>query len=142
MISIFVPGLPVAQPRAKAVAFGGRARVYNPGTANEWKACVIHAFKSEAGAFKEGVPVRLVMHFHLPRPNGHFGSGKNSEKLKPSAPSHHTKKPDADNLAKAVMDALTAAGVWVDDSQVAVSMTVKLYADGPTGCRIMLEEMK
>ena len=100
MISIFVHGLPVAQPRAKAVAFGGRARVYNPGTANEWKACVIHAFHGLAGSFKEGVPVRLVM------------------------------------------DSLTAAGVWVDDSQVAVSMTVKRYADGPTGCRIMLEEMK
>ena len=30
----------------------------------------------------------------------------------------HTQKPDADNVAKAVMDGLTAAGVWPDDAVV------------------------
>ena len=30
----------------------------------------------------------------------------------------HTQKPDGDNVAKAVMDGLTAAGVWPDDAVV------------------------
>jgi Holliday junction resolvase RusA-like endonuclease len=40
----------------------------------------------------------------------------------------HTQKPDADNVAKAVMDGLTAAGVWPDDA-VVWSLTIsKVWA--------------
>jgi hypothetical protein len=40
----------------------------------------------------------------------------------------HTQKPDGDNVAKAVMDGLTAAGVWPDDA-VVWSLTIsKVWA--------------
>ena len=37
------------------------------------------------------------------------------------------KKPDLDNMAKAVMDALTAMGMWGDDKQVVVVNMLKRY---------------
>ena len=140
-IYVWVPGLPVAQPRARAVSFRGHARVYNPGTANEWKACVIHALRGNFGTFPADVPIRCDLTFYLPRPKSHFGSGKNAQQLKPSAPTRPTGKPDRDNLDKAVCDAITAAGVWVDDSQVTSGTIRKRYClEGQTGCQIYITE--
>lgn len=141
-LTIFVHGLPVAQPRPRAVAIKGKARMYSPGTSNEWKACVIHALRGNAGLFPAGVPLRCDLTFYLPRPNGHFGSGKNLHTIKPSAPKRPTGKPDRDNLDKAVCDAITAAGVWRDDSQVTDGRIRKRYAWGSigTGCNITITE--
>ena len=143
-INIFVAGLPVAQPRPRAVSFGGRARLYNPGTSNEWKACVIRELKRYAGTFPAGVPLRCDLTFYLPRPAGHYGSGKNAGLIKASAPARPTGKPDRDNLDKAVCDAITAAGVWHDDSQVTDGRIRKRYirsnVDGATGCTITITE--
>ena len=140
-IEVWVPGLPVAQPRARAVSFRGHARMYNPGTANEWKACVIHALRQYFGTFPADVPIRCDLTFYLPRPKSHFGSGKNAQMLKKSAPTRPTGKPDRDNLDKAVCDAITAAGVWVDDSQVTSGTIRKRYClEGQTGCQIYITE--
>jgi Holliday junction resolvase RusA-like endonuclease len=139
-VELFVYGLPVAQPRPRAVSFRGRARMYNPGTSNEWKACVIHEIKEHAGTFPAGTPVRCEFRFFLPRPKGHFGSGKNATTLRGSAPTHPTGKPDLDNLDKAVCDAITAAGVWRDDSQVTSSRVCKRYATTSSGCHIIIME--
>ena len=144
-LTIFVPGLPVAQPRPRAVSFGGKARMYSPGTSNEWKACVIHALRAvvkEGGSFPEGVPLRCDLTFYLPRPKGHFGSGKNAGVLKASAPTRPTGKPDRDNLDKAVCDAITASGLWDDDSQVTDGRIRKRYVDRDraTGCNITITE--
>jgi Holliday junction resolvase RusA-like endonuclease len=120
--------------------------MYNPGTSNEWKACVIHALRpivQQSGAFQAGVPLRCDVTFYLPRPKGHFGSGKNADQLKASAPTRPTGKPDRDNLDKAVCDAITAAGVWADDSQVTDGRIRKRYVGFPmfaTGCEIRIAE--
>ena len=48
--------------------------------------------------------------------------------VKPGAPSNHCVKPDLDNLAKAVLDALTASGCfWNDDGQVSRLLLDKTY---------------
>lgn len=142
-LTIFVPGLPVAQPRPRAVSIKGKARMYDPGTSNEWKVCVILAAKGNAGLFPAGTPVRCDLTFYLPRPMGHFGSGKNAGVLKVSAPTRPTGKPDKENLEKAVLDAITAACVWSDDSQVTDGRIRKRYVCFPTfatGCEIRITE--
>ena len=64
-------------------------------------------------------PIWMSLHFVFTRPAGHFGTGRNSGKLKPSAPMWPTSRAigDRTNLLKSVEDALTGI-VWHDDSQV------------------------
>ena len=127
---IFVPGDPVAQPRPRAVSMGGKARMYNPKTAKAWKQKIGLAVLAElAGVpmFEGALVVDCV--FYMARPKSHFGTGRNAEKLKSSAPKHCTKKPDLDNLVKAVFDSLTDHKVWKDDSYVTGSYVGKRWAD-------------
>jgi len=130
-ILFYVPGLPKGQPRARAVAFAGRARVYDPGTANAWKACIIEACqKAMFDAMMQAPllgPIELRIDLYFPRPKSHYLRGK----LRSGLPIHVTKKPDADNVCKAAQDALTAAGIWADDAQIARLYVSKSYGTEP-----------
>ncbi len=86
-------------------------------------------------------PLSVCLFFAFPRPKSHF---KKDGSLTSSAPLYHTKKPDADNIAKAVLDALTDAGLWEDDSQIVSLITVKGYApDNQTaGCVVTIDNAK
>lgn len=75
-------------------------------------------------------PVLLAVLFYLPRPQGHYGTGRNARVLKASAPSFPAVKPDVDKLLRSTLDALGEAGCWRDDSRVVDVHAVKLYADG------------
>ena len=119
----------------------GHARVYTPPTASIWKAQIVICYEAAGGPAPLTGPVRVQLYFQMPRPKGHFGTGRNRERLKDSAPTHHTKKPDLDNLAKAVLDALKGHA-WVDDSQVCVLEKRKQYAAGPIGCAITIEPIE
>jgi len=74
--------------------------------------------------------VILTIKFVLPRPNAHFGTGKNAGILKASAPTKHIKKPDEDNLVKLVKDALNKT-YWKDDAQVWKGNYTKVYGKTP-----------
>lgn len=128
--SVFVHGEPKAQPRVRAFARNGRAGVYDPGTAEGWKSLIAAEVKDLAGRCITQA-VDLHLEFYFPRPKSHFGSGRNSNRLKTSAPSLHVKKPDLDNLEKAVKDALSeksGIGLWKDDCQVVRVVKSKHYA--------------
>ena len=71
-------------------------------------------------------PVQLEITFYRPRPKGHFGTGRNAERLKDSAPRLPTPKPDTVKLTRAVEDALTGI-IWRDDSQVCRHVLEKRY---------------
>jgi Holliday junction resolvase RusA-like endonuclease len=62
-------------------------------------------------------PIRFAVTFYFSRPKSHFGSGKNSILLKPSAPTRHTQTPDCDKLVRCLADALTGV-VLADDNQI------------------------
>jgi Holliday junction resolvase RusA-like endonuclease len=66
-----------------------------------------------------------------------FSTPKNIRKQDLYIP--HTVKPDADNLLKAVMDAMTAASVWTDDAIVYSSCSEKWYTSGKNGAKIKVE---
>lgn len=67
--------------------------------------------------------------FYMPRPKSHFNT---RGQLKPSAPTLHTNKGDADKLLRACGDALTKI-CYDDDALIAAAASTKLYCgnDGP-----------
>ena len=143
MISFYVHGIPKGQPRPKAFSRGGRAGVYDPATAEGWKAQVAMAAKDHRPEAPITGPLGLELHFSFPRPKGHYRSGKKAHELKPNAPWLHISKPDFDNLEKAVADAMTQLGFWMDDSQICQSLTTKTYtvSGKPPGCEVKLTKL-
>ena len=128
MLNETILGKPKAQPRVKAYSRGGKAGVYTPSTADEWRRTVKaglarHASKKLAGAFE------VELDFFLDRPRSHFRTGKYSHILKSDVPKYHTKKPDVDNFAKLILDVLSKIEYWEDDSQVVSLRVTKQYAD-------------
>ena len=134
ILQFVVIGQPKAQPRVKAFRRGNRAGVYDPGTADGWKLAVGAACRANWNRVQFLGPLRLVLGFFMPRPKAHF---TRSGDIKPNAPTWHESKPDLDNLAKAVMDALTQLQVWRDDSQVVQLEIGKAYGHR-AGCLVIL----
>jgi Holliday junction resolvase RusA-like endonuclease len=127
LYQLFVKGIPKAQPRPRMTVKG---HVYNPDSADAWKEEIKAAFLSCRKPTITG-PVRLTVRFSLPLPKG--------MKIANNVPVPHTKKPDTDNLLKAVMDSLTAVGVWKDDAQVFETLAGKYYTGRNTGAQIIIE---
>lgn len=128
ILQFYVVGQPKAQPRVKAFRRGNHAGVYDPGTADNWKLLVGCAARASWNRVRFEGPLRLVIGFFMPRPKSHLNRHGD---VKPTAPAWHESKPDSDNLAKAVMDAMTALGVWRDDSQVVQLEVSKAYGSHP-----------
>jgi Holliday junction resolvase RusA-like endonuclease len=108
------------------------ARVFEAGTAEEWKSLIAAAAKPHTPPTPILGPVSVDLTFFFPRPKSHFLAGKNAAFLRDDAPKWHTAKPDRDNLEKAVLDALTQlGGFWRDDSQVCDGRVMKHYGRQP-----------
>ena len=88
-------------------------------------------------------PVNLNLTFRLVRPKAHYRTGKHHAELRPDAPTFSPKKPDLDKLCRAILDALTTAQVWRDDSQVATLHARKVYANDnrPPGVDIVVQPL-
>lgn len=64
-------------------------------------------------------PLVADMVFTMPRPKGHYGTGRNAGVLKPRyVHAVPDRVPDLSKLARSTEDALTDAGVWADDARV------------------------
>ena len=127
-------GDPKGQPRPRAFSRGGITRMYDPGTAEGWKGQIAaEAMPHKPAAQLEG-PLHVTLLFRFARPKSHWSK----KGLKPTAPEYHTSKPDADNLAKAVLDCITQLGFWRDDAQVAALDVRKKYANAEPFCEITI----
>jgi Holliday junction resolvase RusA-like endonuclease len=81
-------------------------------------------------------PIRIELDFFLPRPKAHL-TKHGTPKAK--SPVWHCKKPDLDNLIKAVTDAITdTQRVWLDDSQIWIIKASKTYALQAVGCAVRI----
>jgi Holliday junction resolvase RusA-like endonuclease len=123
--SIFIEGEPKAQPRPRKGKYGN---FYNPPTADAWKQTVQAAFLVQGR--KPMIQGRAIMNIHF---FFHRSIGLN-DKIIPK-----TTKPDADNLWKLVMDALTAIGIWKDDCLVDTNSIERFWTPGKSGAHIWIE---
>lgn len=143
-ISFFAQGEPKGQPRPRAFAkkMGAKfvARVYDARTAEGWKSLVAEAARAHLPQSPITEPISLLLSFVMPRPKKHYRTGKRSSELRDDAPTWHVGTPDSDNLAKAVMDALSQIGMWKDDGQVCRCYIDKAYGTN-TGVRISLDTL-
>jgi Holliday junction resolvase RusA-like endonuclease len=135
-IDFFVSGVPKAQPRVKAFVRGGHAGVYTPDSAESWKQAVRQQAAANAPESLVTAPIRVELDFFLPRPKSHH---KRDGSLKADQPIWHCKKPDLDNLIKAVTDAITdTQRIWLDDSQICEISATKTYALYQSGCSVSI----
>lgn len=135
-IEFKVEGEAKAQPRVKARIVETKTKdfvhIYTPNTANDWKKLVKDAALAAIGGTPLDGAVTVQLTFVFGRPKAHYGTGRNSDKLKSWAPSLHVQKPDVDNLAKAVLDALVDCKAMGDDARV-ISLNISKFWANDTG---------
>ena len=123
MIELTIPGEVIAKGRPKFTSRGGYARAYTPKKTKDYEALVkYYALQLKQEPLTEAIEVAISVHRVPPKS---WSKKKQKEALdgviKPVT------KPDADNLAKSVLDALNGV-LFKDDNQI-VSLTVKkVYA--------------
>lgn len=98
-------------------------------------AAALAAVAGDAGFFPITAPVAVTVTFWFPRPKTHHVAGDPSRPLRPDAPTWCASRVDIDKALRATNDAITIAGVWKDDVQVAhVSATKRYATDRGTDC--------
>lgn len=147
MISFWVPGIP--QPGGSKRGFvnrnTGRVAIVEDAKRNkDWRAVVaLAAREAHQGAPMQG-PLSLRVKFYLPRPKGHYRTGKNAHQVRDSAPYFPTTKPDTTKLLRSTEDSLSGI-LWGDDAQVVKQHAEKHYTGdeaGQPGAWIELKEAK
>lgn len=141
-IIITIYGTPQPAGSKRGFYRGGKVIVTDDNAKSRpWKNLVTDACRQVYdGPLLEGA-LTVTMVFFMVRPKGHYGSGKNSAKLKPSAPAWPTSKPDVLKLARGTEDALTGV-LWKDDAQTAMLRLQKQYAeDGRPRCVVTVAQM-
>lgn len=119
MITIVIPGQPIGKGRPRF----GNGRTYTPAKTETWTAKAVHNIKQQTKERGIDGPVLIDWVAVFARPKRMLTKKwHNRREL-------HTVKPDRDNLDKAVLDALTKAGVLKDDCQVTDGHICKRYAD-------------
>lgn len=132
-----VDGIPRPQGRKSAITRHGRTVVVESGRKllAPWRDAVTRYAAQACSTPLEG-PVRVELEFRMPRPKAHYRTIVGELVLRDDAPRHHAHRPDADKLARAVLDALTGPA-FGDDGQVAELVVSKVY-DERAGVRIVV----
>ena len=135
VIRVKIPGEPVTQGRPRAVVIHGKARVFDPSKSRSWKGAARHemalAVDGSTIPFAQGPLAVIVRAFHL-CPKGDY------RKRQPALLRWRGKRPDAENIAKAVLDAAIDV-LWSDDAQVARLVVEQFTAAQGEAPRVELE---
>lgn len=122
-LQVFVPGRPRTKGSTRSFVSKTTGRMVttgaNPKTKAWQKAIALAAHCAGATKAPKGTAVSVSVVFCFKRPKNQYGTGRNAERLKPSAPTHLTSHQlgDLDKLTRALLDGLDGV-CYVDDSQV------------------------
>jgi Holliday junction resolvase RusA-like endonuclease len=127
MIQFTVYGEPVAQGRPRATMIDGHIRMYDPKKSRDFKEYVkLVASEHRTEKLLEG-PISLVVKVYKPTLKSFSKKKKAAAEAGQIRP---TSKPDVDNYAKSIKDALKNV-IWKDDSQVVDLHISKWYSETP-----------
>lgn len=102
-------------------------------------AAVALAARTEAGgSLVRDAAVAVTLRFYTARPKNHYGTGRNADLLKDSAPLRPARRPDVDKWTRHTLDALTGV-LYGDDGQVVQLLVEKRYAEGDQPPRTEIE---
>lgn len=134
-VRIVIPGDPAPKGSMKCVGQKGRHQLVedNPAT-KEWRTLLAYWIRRKwpddqhAGKHQ---PLGVDVTFVVPRPPGHYGTGRNAGIVKASAPIHPATQAagsgDVDKLLRLVLDAVQDTDVLPNDAQVVEALARKRY---------------
>jgi len=124
-VRIVIPGEPVAKGRPR---FGAGLRPYTPAKTRQAEGIASSAARvAMAGRDVFAGPIRVHILAVFPVAKS-WPKSRREDAL--NGKIHVTKKPDIDNVAKLVTDAMNGI-VWIDDSQIVELEAAKVYGENP-----------
>jgi Holliday junction resolvase RusA-like endonuclease len=136
MLMFGVEGIPVPKGRPRFARKGNFVSTYTDKKTLDWEKIVKQAACKAMGSSEPlESPVSVFMYFRLPIPQS--WSKKRQDRAL-NGLEHPVKKPDWDNLGKAVSDAMNGV-VFQDDAQVISAHIKKAYSSDP-GVDILIRE--
>lgn len=127
-IAFTVPGEPQGKGRAKIVKIGGFSRMATPAKTVAYEGLVAHAAQEAMRGvplLEEACRIELDVMCSVP---ASWSQRKQAQAL--AGAIRPAKKPDADNVLKAVCDGMNGV-VWKDDVQAVDVLLRKVYAEKP-----------
>ena len=148
MNDIFIPVIGIPAPQGSKRHVGHGIMIENSKRVKPWRQDVKEAALNhyQGEVIDQAVEIEII--FIFVRPKSHFGTGKNSRKLKPSAPVFVTSKGigDIDKLQRSTYDALSESSggnVLKDDSLIVQNRNSKRYcvAGENPGAKIIIRTL-
>lgn len=128
IVEFTIHGQPVGKQRPRVV----RGHAYTPEKTRNYEHLVQYEYIRQGGKYLDGaIKADIVAYFPV---------SKSAQKKGAKQGDKCCKKPDCDNIAKIILDALNGIA-YKDDSQVAVQSAQKLYNLEPR-VDVRLEEIK
>ena len=130
-ITFTIPGKPVGKGRPRVTRNG----TYTPKKTKEYEALVKRCWREQSGeGFAGGVPLAAHITAFFPVP-------KSVSKKKAAAMDGTLclTKPDCDNIAKGVLDALNGLA-YQDDSAVMLGSVIKFYTTGEPRTHVIIRQ--
>lgn len=124
-----VYGEPIGKGRPKFSTFNGRAIAYTPQKTVSYENLVKLSYHQQCGdkPYPKEISLRAEIFAYFPIPKS---VSKIRADMMRKGQIRPTKKPDLDNIAKAVLDALNGIAYY-DDSQIVAMGICKGYSDEP-----------
>lgn len=133
-VKFTIPGIPVPKARPRVV----KGHTYTPKKTKDYETLVKDVYALTVGEYLGDSAIVATIDLYFPIPESY---SKSKKRRIADGEIKHTKRPDVDNCAKAILDALNEVA-YKDDSQIVESRITKHYAiDGETRAEVVLEEV-
>ena len=132
-IHITIPGVPVGKGRPRFSGRGGHT--YTPEKTKDYEEKVRLCWRTQSGkGFAGKVPLLASVTAYFPIPKS-----VSKKKAEAMAGTFHVNRPDADNIAKAILDALNGHA-YPDDAAVQIDRSWKIYTNAAPRVEVTIRE--